>query len=188
MIDRVEVVDTARGELLTVQQLMGEVGFDVVPVRKHHPEQDQEHVNEAIPWIVTVVLAAPIAAFFTSIATEAGKDAHTAIKRWVLGLSRAGTPHGYGEIEIIDREGSYIKIREAALPEEAFAALLDIDWSNVRGKRLIWGNDYGWVDSTWYWETVVKPGIDDRRFFRSDRKGGEPIQPRSEHRLPPPWR
>jgi hypothetical protein len=147
VIDRVFVVDTARpNELSHVKQFMSEVGFDIVPTPRHHPDQDQERVGEAIPWIVTVVLGAPIAAFFTALANEAGKDAYVAIKRWVIGLSRARPPHGYGEIEIVDPEGSRINLREAAIPEKAFAALLNIDWSSVSGKTLTWTDAHGWVD------------------------------------------
>lgn len=187
VIQRVEVVDTARDdELRQVEQFMAEVGFPVVPTRKHHPKQDRQRVGEAIPWVVTVVLAAPIGAFFAAIANEAGKDAYGAIKRWVLGLSRASAPHGYGNLEIFDGEGSHLDIREAALPEEAFAALLDIDWSSASGRMLTWSDEHGWVDATGYWETVLKPGIDDGTLFRSTRRPGDPIMIRREHRLPPP--
>lgn len=162
---------------------MSEIGFAVSPTRAHHPDQDREALGEAIPWIVTVVLAAPIAAFFGAIGSEAGKDAYGAIKRWVVGLSQASSPHGYGEVEILDLDGSRIDVRPAALPEEALAALLDIDWSTASGKALTWTDEFGWVDSTWHWETVVEPGIEDGSWPRSTGKPGDPIRVRREHNI-----
>lgn len=135
---------------------------------------------------MTVVLAAPVGAFFTSIASAAGKDAYSAIRRWVLGLSRARS-HGYGQVEIQDPDGTRISIREAVLPPEALDALLEIDWPALSGKALIWTDDHGWVDSEWYVEQVVRPGIEDGTFMSSnEREIGEPIEFRRRHPMPPP--
>jgi hypothetical protein len=43
----------------------------------------------AIQWIVYVVLATPIGAFFASFGSEAGKDAYGAVKAWVQDLAAA---------------------------------------------------------------------------------------------------
>lgn len=176
VIERVEVVDTARPrELAEVEDAMARFGFGIDAIPAHHPAQDHPTVGEAIHWIVTVTLAVPIGAFFAAIAQEAGKDAYRAIKRWASDLSAASPPHGYGDIEVLDPDGSRIDLRPVNLPDEAFAALLDIDWAKHAGATLIWTDEHGWVDSTWYLEEVVKPGLEDGSFFRSRRRPGDSL-------------
>ncbi len=38
-----------------------------------------------IGWVVTITLAAPLAAFFTAVGSEAGKDAYAVFRTWFRG-------------------------------------------------------------------------------------------------------
>lgn len=146
---QVTVVDTARAsDCARVEEALRRVGVEADLARAHHREQDREHLGEALPWVVTVALATPIAAFFASIASEAGKDAWVLIKRWARELTDVRPPHGYGDIELRDPEGTSVDLRPAAMNDEEFAGLLEIDWTEMRGGRLAWSSRQGkWVQA-----------------------------------------
>lgn len=88
-----------------------------------------------IGWVVTITLAAPIAAFFTSVGSEAGKDAYAAFRSWLRGQKR-----GTADSAVVILQGSDERELEMDLtvPEEAFEALVDIDWSQMPSGRIVW--------------------------------------------------
>ena len=72
----VHVEDTATpDEVAAVEAAFRLAGFEV----EVQPDHGRRSLGD-LPWIVDVTLAAPIAAFFVAMATEAGKDAYAAIK------------------------------------------------------------------------------------------------------------
>jgi hypothetical protein len=98
----------------------------------------------AIPWVIYVILGAPIATFFTTIAAEAGKDAYQPIKRWAVELLAAR--RGGGAVDFRDSDGMRL-VFSSELPDEALAALSNLDWSKFQrsgdihwsGSRLMAG-------------------------------------------------
>jgi hypothetical protein len=92
----------------------------------------------ALTWVVSITVGAPIAAFFTAIGAEAGKDAWRVIKTWARELTDLHPPHGYGDLQLEDPDGTRLDLRPPAMSDEQFAALLEIDWSRMRGGTLAW--------------------------------------------------
>jgi len=162
MFADVAVVDTAsNGQLNAVECAVRDIGFEVRVVRARHPTQDRPHAGEALPWVVSIVLAAPIAAFFTAIGTKAGEGAYGALKAWLNRVAAISDPGVYGHIEIVDEVNTRIDLRPKALPDEAFEALRHIDWSEFRGSELIWAEEKGvWLDRDSYAEKVARPYLE----------------------------
>lgn len=162
MVASVKVVDTASGrEIARLEAAVRDVGFSVRAIRARHPTQDQHHVGEALPWIVSITLAAPIASFFAAIGSEAGKDAYIALKEWLRNVAGISHPAVYGHVEIVDAEGTNVDLRPKALSDEAFAGLLQIDWSQLRGCTLVWSeDDKKWMEYHEYIELVARPNIE----------------------------
>jgi hypothetical protein len=102
----------------------------------------------ALPWVISVVLGAPIATFFTTIAAEAGKDAYRPIKRWAVELLAAR--QGDGSTAVQDTDGTRL-VLDSRLPEEALTALSDLDWSKFQQ-----GGDIHWSKSRREWLDVFE--------------------------------
>jgi len=98
----------------------------------------------ALPWVIYVTIAVPIAAFFQSFASEAGKDAYAAVKQWVKDVRE--TRNGDGSMVLRDPEHSNL-VLNSGIPDEALEALRDLDWSEKRGDYLVWNDSRGeWLD------------------------------------------
>ena len=95
-------------------------------------------------WLVDVSLAAPVAAFFASFGTEAGKDAYSAVKDWVrvVWSARRGWSRGEGELVLSDPNGTELEL-SSSIPDEALDALREIDWDQQSGAYLAWDFDHG---------------------------------------------
>lgn len=105
-----------------------------------------QRYGSVLPWLIEITLAAPFAAFFTSAASEAGKDAYQAAKALLRDLARTrrkGSDHG--SIDLIDSTSSHL-ILPAPIPEEALKALEQLDWTLIRSAYLLWDDEYG----RWY--------------------------------------
>jgi hypothetical protein len=102
----------------------------------------------ALPWLIEITLAAPFAAFFTSAATEAGKDAYLAAKDFLHGMARARQrdDRAFGAIYVIDSDRTHLVLPDDT-PDTALSALRDLDWSQVRGGYLLWDEERGrWAE------------------------------------------
>lgn len=88
-----------------------------------------------IGWVVTITLAAPLAAFFTAVGSEAGKDAYAAFRTWFrrqkLRTVDSGTVilQGSDELEVV---------LELGVPEEALEALRGLDWPHMSSGPIVW--------------------------------------------------
>ncbi len=103
-----------------------------------------------LPFVIYV--SAPVYVFLTAFASEAGKDAYASLKQFVLDV-RAARRGREGSILVQDRENredSTVLVLSADLPEEAFAALEDLDLEAKKGAYLVWDRDHdkGWHDPT----------------------------------------
>jgi hypothetical protein len=97
-------------------------------------------------WLVDVPLGAGLVAFFKALGEQAGKDAWEAMKQLVTNLLAASVDDGEGEIRL--RADGYNDVYVfGELPEEAYRALFDLDWSELRAGSLAW-RDGEWYNST----------------------------------------
>lgn len=101
-----------------------------------------------LPFVIYVG-AAP-AAFLSAFAGAAGKDAYESLKKFVGRLVVARRERR-GSVVIEDREShedSTVLVLPSDLPEEAFAALADLDLEAPKGAYLIWDREgeRGWHD------------------------------------------
>lgn len=101
----------------------------------------------AIQWVVYVVLATPIGAFFATFGSEAGKDAYGAVKTWVQDLAAARQATGAaGKVQIHASDESSLVI-PWAISTEALDALRQVDWNAMRGGHIIWSEQRkAWID------------------------------------------
>lgn len=138
-------------ELAAVRDAFQRAGFDVDVepgvIRR-------TGVTAVLPWIVSVTLTVPIAAWFTSFAVESGKlaaqDVHAAVKAFVKGIftARQDAGGGRGALELEDSEGSRLSLT-SDVPQEALDALAGIAWDEVRGGYLFWNpTERRWLDPT----------------------------------------
>ena len=136
------------GELAAVRDAFRRAGFEVeveaVVLRRS--------ARVVLPWIVSVTLTVPIAAWFTAFAVESGKlaaqDTHAAVKAFVKGIfaARQDAGSGRGALDLEDPEGSHVSLT-SDVPEEALDALGGIDWDEARGGYLTWDPaERKWLD------------------------------------------
>ncbi|MGD0166911.1 MAG: hypothetical protein ABSC51_06425 [Gaiellaceae bacterium] len=98
----------------------------------------------ATSWVIEVTLAVPVAAFISSFAAEAGKDAYAAAKEWLNSLRRQVS----GRVAITDVTGACLVVDES-LTEEALDALYSFDWESAPGAELTWNTETRrWTAST----------------------------------------
>jgi hypothetical protein len=103
----------------------------------------------ALPWVVHITLAAPIAAFFAAVGSEAGKDTYAAVKAWIKDMweARRDSGNGEGSMNLEDPERSHL-ILPTRLPDRALDALAEIVWDEARGDYLVWDDALGqWLDA-----------------------------------------
>ena len=132
LIRRVFLEVTASPEqTAAVESSLRQAGFDV---------QAEAEIplsgGAALPadWVVQITLAAPIAAFLTAFATEAGKDAYGAFSRWVEELVRVRGRNG--EITLWD-EVDTLLVLPAPLPDEAVDALRALEWDSIESHSYL---------------------------------------------------
>lgn len=94
---------------------------------------------DLLPWLVRVAVLVPIGSFFATFGAEAGKDAYSALKAWILDLAavRSGSGDGSGSIELVDPDATHL-IFSNSISEEAIEALRLLDWTAKRGDYLVW--------------------------------------------------
>lgn len=142
-MDIEEVITDAEAspeELAALNDAFRRVGFDVQADPAIHARS-----IDPVPWVVYVMLGAPIATFFTTLAAEAGKDAYEPLKQWVKDVwaARGNKP---GCADLSDPQHTRLSLR-AGLPEEALDALKEIDWSRKHGGDLHWSESRReWLD------------------------------------------
>jgi hypothetical protein len=137
-------VDASREEVQTVEHVLRSAGFDadVRPGWEKPPR-----VGNGAFWMILFVLSAPVQAFLAGFFGAAGADAWKDVKRFVAELRAARAPSRApdGWVEFDDPEGT--KLMVADLPDEAYRALLELDWDDHRGGMLMWDDDTSkWFD------------------------------------------
>jgi hypothetical protein len=88
-----------------------------------------------IGWVVTITLAAPLAAFFTAVGSEAGKDAYAAFRTW---FSRQRLRTADSGAVIIQGSDERELVVELGVPEEALEELRKLDWSDMPSGAIVW--------------------------------------------------
>jgi len=132
-------VQATDSELAALDAAFRHAGFDVRVERTVEARS-----AGAMPWVVYVVLGAPIATFFTSLASEAAKDAYPPLKRWIKDMWAAREGDGY--VAFRDTENTHLALG-SKLPEEALDALATVDWSQFSGGGLHWSESrQEWLD------------------------------------------
>jgi hypothetical protein len=91
-----------------------------------------------VGWVVTITLAAPLAAFFTAVGSEAGKEAYAAFRTWFRRQKLRTADSGAVILQGSDEQEVVL---ELGVPEEALAALRELDWPNMLSGPIVW--DHG---------------------------------------------
>ncbi len=126
-----------------------------------------------VPWVIWAT--APIQAFLSAFAAEAGKDAWKAIERFLGELREVrgpddGTFHvGTREVFPLGEEGmGEVLVLQSSLPDEALKALVELDLNSFGPRAfLVWEADEGcWIDVL---ESVSEQS-DERMAFRRARQ------------------
>jgi len=136
-------------EVTAVTQVLHSRGFE--PNIRAEWQKDPRSGNGAF-WIVLITIALPVRDFLKSftetLGKKAGESSWESLKSLIDDLRaarRESTVAADGWIELDDPEGT--KLMVAAIPNEAYQRLLEIDWSHVRGGTLMWHDqDKEWFD------------------------------------------
>ncbi len=98
---------------------------------------------DPVPWIVTITLASATGAFLSGFFGKLGADAADGMQEWVRRIWKAweSSPALPGRIEIHGKDGTTVDIRNP--PEEAYNALLELDWEDIECGWLFWDSDAG---------------------------------------------
>ena len=131
------------GHAVAVEEAFKRAGFDI-------EVEDQliegRATGDVLPWLVQVGLDGTLTSFFAAL----GVDAYKRFKALVHDLwnAREGAGNGKGQIDFGDSEDTRL-ILPPSLPDEAFDALEDLDWDELRGGWIVWNADRKeWVDHT----------------------------------------
>ena len=125
--------EAAPQEIAALEEAFRRAGLDV----EVNAVLERKSAGQLVPWVVSVTLTVPIAAFLSTLATEAAKDAYPALKQWVKDVWNARSQRGDGSLALEDPEGSHVIIA-TRIPDEAIHGLTEIDWTVKRGHYLIW--------------------------------------------------
>jgi hypothetical protein len=90
--------------------------------------------------VETAILAGTFGPFVTAFCTELGKRFGGTVAHWatrVHFLPKRGDPATNELAVMVDRSVIVLELRED-LPDEARLALLDLDFTTLRGRRLTW--------------------------------------------------
>ena len=125
-------------EVAAVEQAFARAGFQI-DARADVETRSDHWGGAAAPWLIYVMLAVPISAFFAAFGSEAGKDAYAAVKEWTRDIFAVHQKPHYagGTLDIRDPRGTRV-VLSPPLPDEALDALADIDWASVEGGDLLW--------------------------------------------------
>jgi hypothetical protein len=132
-------------ELELVEDAFARAGFTVEARANIERRSSFEWGAATLPWLVYVVLAVPVSAFFAGFGHAAGRDAWDAVKQWVRDIWEAHEEGRYsgGVFELRDPSGTRV-VLSPRLPDEALDALADVDWESVEGgDNLRWDTDRG---------------------------------------------
>jgi hypothetical protein len=102
-------------EVAAVTRVFDEAGVPAIVTANYH----RRSVGE-LPWVL--ILAAPLTAFLTRLATNAADDAHKALKSWIARLYEARRDRD-GSIRIDDEGRTFILTRK--IPDEGIRELAE---------------------------------------------------------------
>lgn len=91
--------------------------------------------TRAHPWVIEVILAAPLAAFFVKFSEAAGTDAYQSLRAWIDRLRQDGRERAL-TLRIAADEAA-VEI-QSTLPDVALEALSALDWTDVDEGTLEW--------------------------------------------------
>jgi hypothetical protein len=94
-------------------------------------------------WMVLVLLGFSFKSFADGFFGRLGEDAADALRQLVEELQRARRQSRHandGWVEFDDPEDTKVMLR-SGLPDHAYQALLDLDWSEHRGQMLMWDEE-----------------------------------------------
>jgi hypothetical protein len=100
-------------------------------------------------WMTLVLLGVSFKAFADGFFGKLGEDAAVALRDFVEDLREArmdSTHADDGWVEFDDVDETNVML-SSGVPEEAYQALLEIDWSHARGGMIMWdGASRRWFD------------------------------------------
>jgi hypothetical protein len=131
-------------EVQAVERVLRSAGIDA-EVRAEW--QKPPRVGNGVFWIILIVLSVALKDFLGGFSGAAGADAWKALKRLVgeLRATRVPSEAPDGWVRMDDPEGTNLMLGD--LPDEAYRALLELDWSQHRGGMLMWDDEAGeWFD------------------------------------------
>jgi len=133
--------DVPDGRVEAVERALREAGIEATVDASY-----ESRALGSLIWLVYVPLGTGLVAFFKAIGEQAGTDAWEAMKQLVTNLlaARVDDREGHIRIRADDYNDVYVF---GELPEEAYRALFDLDWSGLRAGSLVW-RDGEWYNST----------------------------------------
>lgn len=100
-------------------------------------------------WMTLVLLGVSFKGFADGFFGKLGEDAAVALRDFVeeLRKARRGSTHANeGWVAFDDPDDTNVML-SSGLPDEAYRALLDVDWSDARGGTIMWDDATGrWFD------------------------------------------
>jgi hypothetical protein len=134
-VENVQVdVEASAAEVRDVEDAFARAGFAEIIVRADQVRRS----TGLLPWIVAVTIGVPVKSFFDGFFATPGERAYDALGAWVKDIWRARhSDVRAGSISIEDPDGTTV-ILSTTIPDEAIAALADLDWDQLCGGYLIW--------------------------------------------------
>jgi hypothetical protein len=100
-------------------------------------------------WMTLVLVAMPFHSFLDGFFGKLGEDVADALRDFVDDIREARRPSTLaddGWVEFDDLEDTHVML-SGGIPDEAYRALLELDWDEVRGGTIMWDADVGrWFD------------------------------------------
>jgi len=141
-------VEASRAEVREVEDAFARAGFVEIRVRADEVRRS----TGLLPWIVAVTIGVPVKSFFDGFFATPGERTYDALEAWVKDIWRARhSDVRAGAINIEDPDGTTV-ILSTTIPDEAIAALANLDWDQLRGGYLIW------EDEQRQWRDVLPAG------------------------------
>jgi hypothetical protein len=136
-IERVDIdIGASSAEVRDVEAAFSRAGFDVTV--------EADYVRRstgALPWVVIVVLGMPVRSFLNGFFETPGKRAYAALEALVKDVWRARhSDVRAGAIDLVDPVGTHV-ILPPQIPDEAIAALGELDWEQLEGGYLTWNDE-----------------------------------------------
>jgi hypothetical protein len=132
-------------EVDAVNRLFHEAGIDVEFQRDVY-----RFSSGVLPWIVTFGIATPLITFLSAFAKKTGElaaeDAWPILRDLVRNLLRARADNPNGYVELNEGEGDVDIVLPPSLSDEAYAALVSLDFTRAVG-RIGWDpSEQAWFD------------------------------------------